>query len=137
MAVLWQQNESGLRLPAGAAGRARRLLLRAARLTKRRFAEVGLTYVTPHTSRSLNKRYRRHPWVTDVLSFTYQAQPVSGEIVICLAQAARQAKRRGHTLARELEVLVCHGLLHLAGYDHIRAKDRLVMRALEDKLLKV
>jgi probable rRNA maturation factor len=32
--------------------------------------------------------------------------------------AARQAAEQGHRLAVELRVLMLHGLLHLAGYDH-------------------
>jgi probable rRNA maturation factor len=32
--------------------------------------------------------------------------------------AARQAERRGHSLDLELRVLLLHGVLHLAGYDH-------------------
>jgi len=136
MATLWQRNESGLKLPTGSAARARKLLQRTARITKHRFVEVVLVFVTPVVSRALNRRYRKHDWVTDVLSFTYHARPVSGELVICLAQAARQAKRQRHSLARELDVLVCHGLLHLAGYDHIKPKDRVAMRALEDAVLK-
>jgi probable rRNA maturation factor len=41
-----------------------------------------------------------------------------GEIVISVPQAARQAEAYGHSLARELRVLVIHGYLHLLGYDH-------------------
>ena len=37
-------------------------------------------------------------------------------------------------LARELEVLLVHGCLHLCGLDHMRAGDRARMRALERHL---
>jgi probable rRNA maturation factor len=39
-------------------------------------------------------------------------------LAISVPTAARQAKDAGHTLFIELEVLLLHGLLHLAGYDH-------------------
>jgi probable rRNA maturation factor len=60
-----------------------------------------------------------------------------GEIAISVPQAARQAEARGHSLPRELRVLVIHGYLHLLGYDHevddgsmMRLQARLVRRLL-------
>jgi probable rRNA maturation factor len=32
--------------------------------------------------------------------------------------ARRQAAQQGHSLATEIKVLILHGVLHLAGYDH-------------------
>jgi probable rRNA maturation factor len=136
MVKLWQRNESGRRLPNRAKARAEQLLGRVAARLGRRFSEVGLTYVTPGVSRTLNRRYRRHNWVTDVLSFTYQSKPVVGELVICLRQAELQARRADTSLMTELDRLLVHGYLHLAGYDHLRAAERRVMRALEDRLLQ-
>jgi probable rRNA maturation factor len=74
--------------------------------------------------RRLNKTYRGKDKTTDVLSFPAGGgalpdgtEPL-GEIVISVPQAARQAAEAGHSLARELRVLVIHGYLHLLGYDH-------------------
>jgi probable rRNA maturation factor len=39
-------------------------------------------------------------------------------LAISLETAARQAEECGHTLETEVKVLLLHGLLHLAGYDH-------------------
>jgi probable rRNA maturation factor len=38
-------------------------------------------------------------------------------VVVSAETAARQARRLGVPLAAELDLLVVHGLLHLAGYD--------------------
>ncbi len=135
MAALWCKNESGLRLPRASGARTRTLLKRVGRLSRVRFADVGVTYVTPSVSRSLNRRYLRHDWTTDVLSFTYQTAPIKGELVICLSQAVRQARRAGTSLSRELDRLLVHGLLHLAGYDHVQKGERATMRRLEDRAL--
>jgi rRNA maturation RNase YbeY len=40
-----------------------------------------------------------------------------GDIVISGAQAARQARRRKHPLAREVAFLAAHGALHLLGFE--------------------
>jgi len=73
--------------------------------------EVSIVIVGDAKIRNLNKRYRKKNKVTDVLAFDY------GEIFICLPQARRQAKKLGHSLKKELGILLIHGLLHLAGYD--------------------
>ncbi|MCM3876978.1 MAG: rRNA maturation RNase YbeY [Thermoanaerobaculia bacterium] len=76
----------------------------------------------------LNARWRGRGSPTDVLSFpAFEATSVRaaarrgeflGDIVIDVPYAARQARRRGHRLQRELQILLAHGFLHLLGYDH-------------------
>lgn len=95
--------------------------------------------------RTLNRRYRGIDRPTDVLSFSLAegkalAAPVRllGDIVISVPVAARQAKREGHTLEREIERLLVHGILHLAGYDHERGvREALRMQARERRLLSL
>ena len=41
-----------------------------------------------------------------------------GDVVISLETAARQAAEGHHSLAEEVDRLLVHGILHLAGYDH-------------------
>ena len=57
-----------------------------------------------------------------------------GDLAISLETASRQAADCGHTLETEVKVLILHGLLHLAGYDHER--DRGQMRRRESLLRK-
>ena len=68
--------------------------------------------------RSLNRRFRGKNRATDVLSFPSQAPGVAGDIAISLEIAARNANALGHDLATEVKILILHGMLHLAGYDH-------------------
>ena len=65
--------------------------------------------------RDLNRRFRRKNKPTDVLSFP---RPSGGDIAISADIARENAARYGHSVAAELKILVLHGLLHLAGYDH-------------------
>jgi len=56
-----------------------------------------------------------------VLSFPLadELQPsLLGDVVISVETAARQARRRHHSLCEELQILLIHGILHLLGYDH-------------------
>jgi len=77
--------------------------------------------------RALNRRYRGIDHATDVLSFSQREGQFSdlrpdilGDIVISVPTAVRQARERNHSLGREIERLLVHGLLHLLGYDHER-----------------
>jgi rRNA maturation RNase YbeY len=77
---------------------------------------------------TLNRNFRRVDRPTDVLSFpAFEASESRaaarrgeflGDLVIDVPYAARQARRRGHALGREVQILLAHGLLHLLGYDH-------------------
>jgi len=85
--------------------------------------EIALVFVGDAAMRKLNKTYRRKDKTTDVLSFPLNAKAPDGrlyvgDIVISVPQAARQARRLGHGLERELGILVIHGFLHLLGYGH-------------------
>ena len=71
--------------------------------------------------RDLNLRFRGKNKPTDVLSFP--AAPggeknFAGDIAISCDLAVAVAARLGHPVGSELKILLLHGLLHLAGFDH-------------------
>ena len=80
--------------------------------------EVNIYVTSSREMQDLNRRYRRKNKPTDVLSFPSRAPGVAGDIAISLEIAAANAAEIGHSLATEVKVLILHGLLHLAGYDH-------------------
>jgi probable rRNA maturation factor len=83
--------------------------------------------------RDLNRRFRGKNKPTDVLSFL-SANPASGpekiagDVAISVETAVRQSVEQGHSLAIEIKVLILHGLLHLAGYDHEKDKGEMQRR---------
>jgi probable rRNA maturation factor len=112
--------------------------------------EVGLVFTDSKTVRKLNRDYRGIDEPTDVLafymlpqkgvdsSFTLPPDGVTrlGEVIISYPQAVAQAKDQGHSLQRELALLVIHGILHLLGYDHEQSAEGKKMRAREKELLE-
>ncbi|PIQ06215.1 MAG: rRNA maturation RNase YbeY [Candidatus Nealsonbacteria bacterium CG18_big_fil_WC_8_21_14_2_50_37_10] len=82
---------------------------------KKKAIELSIALVRQGRIRELNKRYRGKNRVTDVLSFSYDG---SGDIVICLGEVKKNAKRFGTTFKKELAICLIHGILHLLGYDH-------------------
>ena len=96
---------------------------------------VGICFVSDPAIARMNRKFRDKQGPTDVLSFparrtkARQARSLRntrrtasdhyiGDIVISPETARRYARRRSHGLTSELRVLILHGLIHLAGYDH-------------------
>jgi probable rRNA maturation factor len=73
--------------------------------------------------RRLNRQFRGKNKATDVLSFPADglapgSEKIAGDLAISVPTAQRQAVAQGHALGVEIKILILHGLLHLAGYDH-------------------
>ena len=103
---------------------------------------VNIVLCSDEFVREMNKSYRRLDKVTDVLSFEWHEdfpgeETMLGEIYIARDQVKRQAPQYGNTFFAELKRVIVHGLLHLSGYDHIKAADRKVMRARECEFLNL
>jgi probable rRNA maturation factor len=84
---------------------------------------VSVLLTTDTAIRRMNQQFRGKNTSTDVLSFptdapTQRRERLAGDVAISVPTAQRQASRQGHSLAAEIKVLILHGLLHLAGYDH-------------------
>lgn len=60
-----------------------------------------------------------------------------GSIVLCDQKISEQAKEYGHTLKRERDYLIVHGLLHLFGYDHLTDIDKKEMREKEKQIMAI
>lgn len=98
-----------------------RFVSRAARAVGLRGAVTVLVTGDRHM-RQLNYRFRGKHGSTDVLSFPPATAMggVSGDVAVSLDTASRNARALGHTVSEEIRILVLHGILHLAGYDHER-----------------
>ena len=85
--------------------------------------EVSVLLTTDRRIRQLNRDFRGKNKATDVLSFPAddfirKQEGIAGDLAISVDTARKQGTACGHSLRIELKVLVLHGLLHLAGYDH-------------------
>lgn len=100
-----------------------RFVLRARRAVRLR-APVNVLITSSSELRSLNRRFRGLDKPTDVLSFpsppstNRQSKRVAGDVAISSDIARSNARRLGHSVGDEVKILVLHGVLHLAGFDH-------------------
>jgi probable rRNA maturation factor len=87
----------------------------------------------------LHEQFLGLPGPTDVLTFPLETnlrgQVVSGEVVVCVPEARRQAKSRKLPVERELLLYALHGMLHLAGFDDRTDADYRRMHRTEDMVL--
>ena len=97
--------------------------------------DVSLILVDINEIHKINLEYRHIDRPTDVISFEEFEEDYLGEIFICVDKVYSQASEFGHSNEREFAFLLCHGLLHLHGYDHMNEKDEKIMFDLQDEIL--
>lgn len=109
-------------------------------------SEVSISFVNDQKIHKLNKQYRNIDSKTDVLSFECdypdennkrEEAIILGDIIIAPDVARNQAEEYGNSFLQEIELLLCHGLLHLLGYDHIEDEDAEIMEAREKEILEL
>jgi probable rRNA maturation factor len=105
--------------------------LAAAQQAVRLRGQVTVLLTTDAAIRRLNRQFRGKNKPTDVLSFPAEglaAEGIAGDLAISVTTALSQAAEQGHSLSTEIKVLVLHGLLHLAGYDHEADEGKMARR---------
>jgi probable rRNA maturation factor len=96
---------------------------------------VTICFVSDPAIARMNRKFREKTGPTDVLSFPVRRRRIRrppslgsakqrsgndylGDIVISPETARRYAQKHSRPLTAELRVLILHGMIHLAGYDH-------------------
>ncbi len=110
---------------------------------------ASLLFTSDAEVHALNREWRGRDKATNVLSFPMLARDdllalaaegppeLLGDIALAHGTCAREAAEKGVSLADHATHLIVHGLLHLAGHDHVEsdteaaAMERLEIAALE------
>ena len=101
---------------------------------------VTIQLISDEAMTRLNETFRKKQGPTDVLSFPANgARPAhgaeyAGDIAISPETARRNARRFSRSLLAEMRILILHGMIHLAGFDH--ETDHGEMDRLERRLRK-
>ena len=115
----------------------------APELAKKRLL-VSVLFTSDSEVHSLNREWRNRDKPTNVLSFPMLERDLLlaleaegppemlGDVALAYATCAREAEEKGVTLDNHAAHLIIHGLLHLAGYDHVHSDaEAEAMEALE------
>ncbi|MCL1885583.1 MAG: rRNA maturation RNase YbeY [Dehalococcoidia bacterium] len=114
-------------------------------------SEMGVLITGQEQIRLLHKQYMDDDTPTDVLSFAMRESMEKapefivpcgevehlGEVIISYPQAEIQAAEHGHSVRREVAILLIHGVLHLLGYDHAELSCQQDMQLHEQAILKL
>ena len=112
---------------------------------KKEKSNLSLIFVDEENIHAINKEYRNRDYPTDVISFENKPDEFDeldetesgnlGDIFLCIDKVYEQAKSYGHSNEREFAFLLCHGILHLHGYDHLDDEEELIMFNKQDEIL--
>lgn len=102
--------------------------------------QLSIRVVGEQEITQLNEKYRKKNQATNVLSFPYEPLPgvnvpLLGDVVVCARIVGQQAKQQGKSPDQHWAHMIIHGVLHLLGYDHIKAADADEMEAIEINIL--
>lgn len=103
--------------------------------------ELSILLIGADHIRRLNARFAGNDYATDVLSFPMMDdeeanESMLGDVVLCPEIARANAEKLDHSLDRELNVLLVHGILHLLGYDHQGKMDQSEMERRLNEILE-
>jgi len=101
-------------------------------------ARVTVEVIDDHRMAALHERFSHVPGTTDVLTFPASGpgEPVEVDLAVCVDEAARQSRARGHDLRQELLLYALHGVLHCMGFDDRTPDEHARMHAEEDRILQ-
>ncbi len=86
----------------------------------------------------LNKGYLKHHTLTDIITFDYsEGRALEGEIYISVQRVAENAQKFKTNFRSELNRVIIHGVLHLAGYKDKKPAEKALMRKKEDAYLSL
>ena len=59
-----------------------------------------------------------------------------GDIMVSADHVIAQAEEYGHSVKREFAFLIAHSMLHLQGFDHIKADEAAEMEKAQNEILE-
>lgn len=111
----------------------RRIVAHVCRAERVKAGHFSFVVVNDRLMRSINKKFLRHDYVTDILTFPMEEGEAVAEIYINAQQMKRQAAENGVTVRNEMLRLVVHGILHTLGYDDTAPKAKSVMEQRQER----
>ena len=104
----------------------------------RKLGNINIIFCSDPYILDINKKYLKHNYYTDIITFDYcEGQVLSGDLFISVDTVRANADFYVTDFSEELNRVIIHGVLHLAGYDDQTDEQKAQMRSKEDYYLKI
>ncbi|MDX2359539.1 MAG: rRNA maturation RNase YbeY [Crocinitomicaceae bacterium] len=97
--------------------------------------ELSLIFCSDEYLLKVNQDYLQHDYYTDVITFDYSENDISGDLFISIERVKENAKKEAVEFIDELHRVVAHGTLHLLGYKDKSDGEAVLMRKKEEEAL--
>lgn len=101
---------------------------------------VSIAIVNDQVIQKVNTEFLNVSHKTDVISFDLSDETddeVHFELIVNADEAARQARKRNHSIEAEIALYITHGLLHNLGFDDGHEDQSRKMHQMEDEILVI
>ena len=104
---------------------------------KKEIGELNFLFVDDELMLKYNKKYLKHDYYTDVITFdSSENNIINGDIIVSIERVIENAQKFKTEIDQELRRVMVHGLLHLLGYNDKTKNDIKTIRSKENYYLK-
>ncbi len=123
-------------------GKIKKIIVKGAEILKiKKDLQIYIIFVDRSEIKKQNLKYFKKDLATDVISckseIPIKKSRLLGDIIICPQVAAVNARKLNHALAKEIQILTLHGLLHLTELDHEKLKEQTKWQRIFKNLEKI
>lgn len=99
------------------------------------FDSVNCIFCSDEYLKNINVTYLKRDYYTDIITFPYLEEKVSGDIFISIDRIIENAKDFETGFDNELRRVLIHGFLHLCNYEDYDSDQKKIMTNKEDHYL--
>lgn len=94
--------------------------------------EISVIFCSDEYLLKINREHLDHDYYTDIITFQYTDDPISGDLFISVDRVRDNADQLKTSFQQELHRVIIHGILHLCGYKDKGQSEEKLMRQKED-----
>ncbi len=103
---------------------------------RKKQGEINFIFCSDDYLLDMNKQYLQHDYFTDVITFDYSENNIlSGDVFISIDRIKENAGEYKVPFEQELQRVMIHGVLHLAGYNDKTDEEKKEMTDKENEYL--
>ena len=102
----------------------------------KKLGDINIIFCSDNYLLDVNIKYLSHDYFTDIITFDYcEGNTLSGDLFISVDSVKENSIFYNTEFQTELNRVIVHGVLHLAGYDDHSDEEIKIMRTKEDYYL--